>query len=47
MNLKKNKSKLLTIPFGEEPYYIVASYMQSDEGLETYKLLKKSLNNKQ
>ena len=46
-NLKKNKSKLLTIPFGEEPYYIVASYMQSDEGLETYKLLKKSLNNKQ
>tara|TARA_R110002124_G_scaffold142537_1_gene307362 strand:+ start:376 stop:1128 length:753 start_codon:yes stop_codon:yes gene_type:complete len=46
-NLKKNKSKLLTIPFGEEAYYIVASYMQSDEGLETYKLLKKSLNNKQ
>ena len=46
-DLKKNKSKLLTVPFGEEAYYIVASYMQSDEGLETYKLLKKSLNNKQ
>jgi len=46
-NLKKNKSKLLTVPFGEEAYYIVASYMQSDDGLETYKLLKKSLNNKQ
>ena len=44
-NLKKNKSKLLTVPFGEETYYIVASYMQSDEGVETYKLLKKSLNN--
>jgi hypothetical protein len=42
-NLPKNKSKMLTIPFGEEPYYIVASYMQSDEGIETYKLLKRSL----
>ncbi len=42
-NLKKNKSKLLTIPFGEEAYYIVASYMQSDDGLETFKLLKNAL----
>tara|TARA_R100000541_G_scaffold53985_1_gene62325 strand:- start:184 stop:939 length:756 start_codon:yes stop_codon:yes gene_type:complete len=43
-SLKKNKSKLLTVPYGEEAYYIVASYMQSDEGIETYKLLKKALN---
>ena len=43
-NMKKNKSKLLTVPFGEEPYYIVASYMQSDEGIETFKLLKKALD---
>ena len=42
-NLKKNKSKLLTIPFGEEPNYIVASYMQSDDGIETFKLLKNAL----
>ena len=42
-NLKKNKSKLLTVPFGEEAHYIVASYMQSDDGLETFKLLKKAL----
>ena len=42
-NLSKNKSKMLTVPFGEEGLYIVASYMQSDEGIETYKLLKKAL----
>jgi len=43
-NLPKNKKKLLTVPFGEEYSYIVASYMQSDEGIETFKLLKKYLN---
>ena len=43
-NSKKNKKRMLTIPFGEDPYYIVASYFQSDEGLETFKLLKKTLN---
>ena len=42
-NLPKNKTKLLTVPFGEDPYYIVASLFQSDEGIETYKLLKKRL----
>ncbi len=42
-NLPKNKSKMLTVPFGEEAIYIVASYMQSDDGIETYKLLKKAL----
>ena len=35
---------MLTVPFGEDPYYIVASYFQSDEGLETFKMLKKTLN---
>ena len=43
-NSKKNIKRMLTIPFGEDPYYIVASYFQSDEGLETFKLLKKTLN---
>jgi len=42
-NLPKNKSKLLTVPFGEDAYYIVASFFQSDEGVETYKLLVKRL----
>tara|TARA_R100001244_G_scaffold41300_1_gene37073 strand:- start:1058 stop:1813 length:756 start_codon:yes stop_codon:yes gene_type:complete len=46
-NLPKNKTKMLTVPFGEDYSYIVASYMQSDEGIETFKLLKKYLNKKE
>ena len=42
-NLPNNKKKMLTVPFGEDPYDIAASHMQSDDGLETYKLLKKIL----
>ena len=42
-NLPKNKKKLLTVPFGEDPYFIVASHFQTDEGVEIYKLLKKRL----
>jgi len=42
-NLPKNKTKLMTVPYGEDPVYIVASFFQSDEGVETYKLLKKML----
>lgn len=42
-NLLKNKKKFLTVPFGEEPMDIVASYCQTDDGIETYKLLKRKL----
>lgn len=42
-NLAGNKSKMLTIPYGENPTFIVSSYLQSDEGLETYKLLQRNL----
>ena len=42
-NLPNNKKKMLTIPFGEDPHFIVSSFMQSDDGLEVYKLLKNKL----
>ena len=42
-NLPNNKTKMLTVPFGEDASDIVASYMQTDEGVETYKLLNKIL----
>jgi len=42
-NLPTNKTKMLTIPFGEDAKDIVASYMQTDQGVETYKLLNKML----
>ncbi len=40
-NWKGNKKKMLTVPFGEDRDYIVASYLQSDDGIETLKLLEK------
>ena len=40
-NWKGNKKKMLTVPFGEGRDYIVASYLQSDDGIETLKILEK------
>lgn len=42
-NLPSNKKKLLTVPFGEEPIYILASYLQSDEGIEVLRLLENNI----
>jgi hypothetical protein len=42
-NLPSNKKKMLTVPFNEDPYYITSSYLQSDDGIEAYKFLKKRL----
>jgi len=44
-NTKGNKKKLLTIPFGESRDYIVASYLQSDDGIEALKMLEKIAEN--
>lgn len=43
-NFKDNKKKLLTVPFGEDPLYVLSSYFQSDEGLELYKHLEDKLS---
>tara|TARA_R110000751_G_scaffold256477_1_gene355931 strand:+ start:37 stop:792 length:756 start_codon:yes stop_codon:yes gene_type:complete len=45
-NLTKNKTKMLTVPYGEDPKDIVSSYFQTDEGVETYKLLTNSMKKK-
>lgn len=42
-NLPNNKKRMLTVPHGEDRDYIVASYLQSDDGLETFKLLEPML----
>jgi hypothetical protein len=44
-NTSSNKTKMLTVPFGEDPMYIVASYLQSDDGIEALKMLEKMLEN--
>jgi hypothetical protein len=38
-DLPSNKKKVLTVPFGENHIYILASYLQTDEGLEVLRLL--------
>lgn len=38
-----NKKKMLTVPFGEDPMYIVSSYLQSDDGIDSLKFLEKLL----
>jgi len=42
-NLANNKTKILTVPYGEDPIDIMASYFKTDDGIETYKLLKQML----
>ncbi len=42
-NLKQNKKKLLTIPYGEDPLFILASFFQSDEGQAVFTLLSNRL----
>ena len=46
-NLPKNKKKILTVPFGEDANFILASYFQSEDGIETFKALKKRLKDKE
>jgi hypothetical protein len=43
-NLPANKKKLLTVPFGENHIYILASYLQTDEGIEVLRLLENHVN---
>lgn len=42
-NLSGNKKKILSIPFNEDPNYVLASYFQSDDGVEAFKFLKNRL----
>jgi len=42
-NTTTNKKKLLTVPFGEDGYFTVATYFKSDEGVEALKVLEKLL----
>ena len=42
-NLKSNKKKMLNVPHNTDPYYIIGTYLQSDDGIEMFKLLKSTL----
>lgn len=38
-NTPTNKKKMISIPFGEDPYDIAGGYLSSDEGLDSLKML--------
>jgi hypothetical protein len=40
-NLQDNKRKLMGVPFGEDPIKLLTSWLQSNDGLETYEYLSK------
>jgi hypothetical protein len=40
-NLQDNKKKLMGVPFGEDPTRLLASWLQSNDGLEIYEYLSK------
>ena len=42
-NTNANKTKMVNIPYGEDPMTIVSSFLQSDAGIENYKILEKLL----
>ena len=42
-NLKANKKRMVSIPFGEDPLYVISSFLQTDEGIEVLELLEGKL----
>ena len=42
-NTSSNKKRMLTIPYNEDPYYVVTSYLQSDDGIDALKMLESHL----
>ena len=39
----KNKKKLMTVPFEENPYSAIAAWFKTDEGIEVFKSIEKRL----
>jgi hypothetical protein len=38
-NTSTNKKKMLSVPYGEDPYEMTAHFLQSDEGIDSLKML--------
>lgn len=43
-NLPSNKRKMMNIPFGADPYTEIALFLQTEEGIDSLKLLDGSMN---
>jgi hypothetical protein len=42
-NTVTNKKKMLSVPYGEDPYHTVAMFFKSDDGIDALKMLENSL----
>ena len=42
-NLKENKKRIITVPFGEDHVHSLISYFKTDDGLEVLELLEKKV----
>ena len=42
-NIPGNKKKMLSVPFNEDYYHVVGSFLKSDDGVDVYKALLKML----
>jgi hypothetical protein len=42
-NTSTNKKKMMSVPFGEDPYTVAGHFLKSDEGLDSLKMLETSL----
>jgi len=43
-NTSTNKKKMLSVPFGEDPFNMVGHFLQSDEGIDSLKMLETILS---
>lgn len=43
-NTTSNKKKMLTVPYGEDPYFSVANFLKTDDGIDILKMLENSLH---
>lgn len=43
-NTSTNKKKMLSVPYGEDPYTMVGHFLQSDEGLDSLKMLEATMS---
>lgn len=42
-NTATNKKKMLSVPYGEDPYHTVAMFLKTDEGIDVLKMLENNL----
>lgn len=43
-NTISNKKKMLTVPYGQDPFFSVAEFLRSDEGIDSLKMLESNLS---